>query len=136
LTNIISLFEYAQIEEIQIISKGSIDSKTLLYQYMHLFIYFIIPILGLYTQVEKTVKMPELVSPPADAELSKVQKAPATTPKRRMMASVLDAVMETTKALSPAPIKKIAEAVKVQAEAEAGPLVPIKTKVAPSEDKV
>jgi hypothetical protein len=48
MTNTISLFEYAQIEEIQIISKGSIDSKTLLYQYMHLFIYFIIPILGLY----------------------------------------------------------------------------------------
>jgi hypothetical protein len=86
--------------------------------------------------VEKTVKMPELVSPPAEAELPKVQKAPATTPKRRRMASVLDAVMETTKALSPAPIKKIAEVVKVQAEAEAGPSVPIKTKVAPSEDKV
>jgi hypothetical protein len=86
-------------------------------------------------QVEKTVKMPEILSPPAEAELSKVQKAPAATPKRRRMASVLDAVMEATKALTPAPIKKIAEAVKVQAEAEVGPSVPIETKPAAPEDK-
>jgi hypothetical protein len=50
-------------------------------------------------KVEKTVKMPEILSPPAGAELPKVQKAAAATPKRRRMASVLDAVMETTKAL-------------------------------------
>jgi hypothetical protein len=86
-------------------------------------------------QVEKTVKMPEILSPPAEAELSKVQKAPAATPKRRRMASMLDAVMEATKALTPAPIKKIAEAVKVQAEAEVGPSVPIETKPAAPEDK-
>jgi uncharacterized membrane protein YqiK len=36
------------------------------------------------------------------------------------MANVLDAVMETTKALSPAPTKKIAEAANAQAEAETG----------------
>jgi hypothetical protein len=42
-----------------------------------------------------------------------VTKAPATTPKRRRMASVLDAVMETIKALTPAPTKKDAEAVTV-----------------------
>jgi hypothetical protein len=62
---------------------------------------------------EKTVIMPEILSPPAKAEFPKVQKAPAVTPKKRRMTSVLDAVIETTKALSPAPIKKIAEAVKV-----------------------
>jgi hypothetical protein len=84
---------------------------------------------------EKTVIMPEILSPPAEAELPKVQKALAVTPKRRRMSSVLNAVMETTKALSPAPIKKIAEAVKVQAEAEAGPSVPIETKAATPEDK-
>jgi hypothetical protein len=86
-------------------------------------------------KVEKTVKMLEILSPRAEAELPKVQKAPAATPKRRRMASVLDAVMETTKALSPAPTNKIAEAVKAQAEAEVGPSVPIKTKVVASEDK-
>jgi hypothetical protein len=42
-----------------------------------------------------------------------MQKATAATPKRRRMASVLDAVMETTKALTPTPTKKIAEAVNV-----------------------
>jgi hypothetical protein len=51
------------------------------------------------------------------------------------MASVLDAVLETTKALSPAPTKKIVEATKAQAEAKvgqaeaaAGPSVPSETK--------
>jgi hypothetical protein len=81
------------------------------------------------------MKMPEILSPPAKTELSKVQKAPAATRKRRRMASVLDVVMETTKALSPAPAKKAAEAIKVQAGAEAGPSVLTKTKPAAPEDK-
>jgi hypothetical protein len=50
------------------------------------------------------------------------------------MASVLDAVMETTKALTPS-TKKVAEAVNVQAETEAGPSVPIETKAVVPEDK-
>jgi hypothetical protein len=83
----------------------------------------------------ETVIMPEILRPPAKAELPKVQKAPVATPKRRRMASVLDAVMETTKALSPAPTKKVVEAVKVQAGAEAGPSVPIETKAVAPEDK-
>ena len=79
--------------------------------------------------------MPEILSPPVEAELPKVTKAPATTPKRRRMASVLDAVMETTRALTPVPTKKVVEAVTAQVEAEAGPSVPIETKPAVSEDK-
>jgi hypothetical protein len=51
------------------------------------------------------------------------------------MSSVLDAVMETTKALIPAPTKKVAEAATAQTEAEAGPSVPIETKPTVSEDK-
>jgi hypothetical protein len=85
---------------------------------------------------EKTVKMPGILSPPAKAEFPKVQKAHAATPKRRRMASVLDAVMETTKALSPAPTKKIVEAVKVRAKTEVGPSTPIGTKAVAPEDKV
>jgi chemotaxis protein histidine kinase CheA len=65
-----------------------------------------------------------------------VQKAPAATPKRRRMASMLDTVLETTKALSPAPTKKIVEATKVQAEAKAGPSAPIETKAVVLEDEV
>jgi hypothetical protein len=58
------------------------------------------------------IKVPEILSPPAEADLAKMQRAHAVTPKRRRMSSVLDAVMETTKALTPAPIKKVAEATK------------------------
>jgi hypothetical protein len=54
-------------------------------------------------ELEETMMPLEILSPPAEAELPKVAKALATTPKRRRMASVLDAVMETTKALTPAP---------------------------------
>jgi hypothetical protein len=85
--------------------------------------------------VEKIEKMPEILSPPAEAKLPKVQKAPAATPKRRRMASVLDAVLETTKALSLGPIKKNAEADKVQDEAEARPSAPVGTKAIAPEDK-
>jgi hypothetical protein len=73
--------------------------------------------------VEKVIKTPEILSPPTETDLPKMQKIPAATPRRRRMASVLDTVIETTKALSPAP-KKIVEATKAQAEAEAGPSVP------------
>jgi hypothetical protein len=65
-----------------------------------------------------------------------MQKSPAATPKRRRMASVLDAVVETTKALTPASTKKTAEAAKNQVEAEAGPSAPTKTKAVVPEDKV
>jgi hypothetical protein len=86
-------------------------------------------------ELEKTVMIPEILSPPSEAELPKVSKSPATTPKRRRMASVLDAVMETTKALTPAPTKKVAEVVTIQAKAEARPSVPIETKAVAPEDK-
>jgi hypothetical protein len=41
-----------------------------------------------------------------------VQKTSAATPKRRRMANVLDAVLETTKVLSPATTKKVVETTK------------------------
>jgi hypothetical protein len=69
---------------------------------------------------EEIIKVPKILSPLTETKLSKVQKASAATPKRRRMANVLDAVLETIKALSPAPTKKIAEAAKAQAEAETG----------------
>jgi hypothetical protein len=57
---------------------------------------------------EETTGPQKILSPPPELELSKVSKAHAVTPKRRRMASVLDAVMESTRALTPAPAKKIA----------------------------
>jgi hypothetical protein len=71
-------------------------------------------------KVKEIIKMPKNLNPPTEAKLPKVQKASAATPKRRRMANVLDAMLETTKALSHAPTKKIVEAAKAQAEAETG----------------
>jgi hypothetical protein len=87
-------------------------------------------------QVEKVIKALEILSPPAEAELPKAQTTAAATPKRRRMASVLDDVIETTKALTTASTKKTAEAAKNQVEAEAGPSAPTKPKAAVPEDQV
>jgi hypothetical protein len=88
------------------------------------------------TELEKIVMLQKILSPPAEAELQKVTKAPATTPKRKRMISMLDAVMEKTRALTPAPVKKVAEAVIAHIETEAGPLVPAETKLATTEQTV
>ena len=68
---------------------------------------------------EESAGLPKILSPPPEPELSKVSKAPAITPKRRRMASVLDAILESTRAPTPASAN--------EAEAEAGPSVPIET---------
>jgi uncharacterized protein YaaR (DUF327 family) len=86
--------------------------------------------------VEKVIKAPEILSPPVETELPKAQKTAVATPKRRRMASMLDTVIETTKALTPASTKKTVEAAKNQVEAEAGPSAPTKSKVVVPEDKV
>jgi hypothetical protein len=84
----------------------------------------------------KAVEEPELgemvgcqKSPP-EPELPKVSKAPAITPKRRRMASVLDVVLESTRASTPAPAKENAEAATAHAKPEAGPSVPTETEPA------
>jgi hypothetical protein len=59
--------------------------------------------------------------------LPKVPRAPAITPKRRTMASVLDAVLESTRAPTPASTKEAAEAATARVEVEAGQSVPIET---------
>jgi hypothetical protein len=81
-------------------------------------------------ELEKTMVSLEILSPPAEAELPKVTKAPATTPKRRRMASVLDAVIETTRALTP-PVKKVVETVTARAKTEVGPSVPTEAEAEP-----
>jgi hypothetical protein len=81
-------------------------------------------------ELGKTVGLQKILSPLAEPKLPKVSKAYAITPKRRRMASVLDAVMESTRALTPAPAKKIVEAATTRAKTEAGPLVPAETEPA------
>jgi hypothetical protein len=70
-------------------------------------------------KIEEIMKMLEILSPPTEATVPKVQKGSAATPKRRRMANVLDVVLETTKTLSPAPTRKVAKAAKAQPEADA-----------------
>jgi hypothetical protein len=75
-------------------------------------------------KVAKEPKLQKILGPSAESELAKVAKAPVATPKRRRMGSVLDAVMEMTRALTPPPAEKVAETVTARAEIEAGPSVP------------
>jgi hypothetical protein len=67
--------------------------------------------------------------------LSKVSKAPTITPKRRRMASVLDAVLESTRASTLAPAKETTEAATVHVETEAGPSVPTEAEPAGTEQR-
>jgi hypothetical protein len=51
------------------------------------------------------------------------------------MATMLDAVVETTRALTPAPVKKVVKAVTTHTETKVGPSVPSKMKLAATEQK-
>jgi hypothetical protein len=79
-------------------------------------------------ELGESAGLPKILSPPPEPELSKVPKAPAITPKRRRMASVLDVVLDSTRALTPASAKEAAEAATTCVEVEARPSVPIETK--------
>jgi hypothetical protein len=69
--------------------------------------------------IEET-KTLEILSPSSEVTVPKAQKGSAATPKRRRMTNVLD-VLETVKALSSTPSRKIGEALKVETEAETKP---------------
>jgi hypothetical protein len=99
-------------------------------------------------ETEEITKMPEVLSPPVKATVSKVQTGSIVTPKRRRMVNVLD-VLEPTDSISPAPTGKVAEADRTQpkddakqieveatitqAKTEAGPTVPAETKLVTTE---
>jgi hypothetical protein len=70
-------------------------------------------------ELEESVGLPKILSPPPEPKLTKMSKAPAITPKRRRMASMLDTILVSTRAPTPASAK--------EAEAEGGPSVPIET---------
>jgi len=48
-------------------------------------------------EMEESAGLPKILSPPPEPELPKVSKVSAITPKRRRMASALDAVLESTR---------------------------------------
>jgi hypothetical protein len=65
-------------------------------------------------------KMLKILSPSVEITVPKIQKGLVATPRRKRMASVLD-VLESVKASSYIPSGKIAEASKIQIEAETRP---------------
>jgi hypothetical protein len=84
-------------------------------------------------ELRKSAEQPKTLSPPQEPDLPKVSKIPAVTPKRRRMASVLEAIMESSKVQTPASTpdrkgeipKKSSEADMTLDTAEAGPSTPI-----------
>jgi hypothetical protein len=62
------------------------------------------------SKTEEAAKMPEILSPSAEATVLKAEKSSAMTPKRKRMVNVLD-ILETTDSKRPSPIKKVAESV-------------------------
>ena len=83
-------------------------------------------------ELKKATEQPKALSLLQETELPRASKIPATTPKRRRMASVLDVVMESVKVQTPASapdtggeaLKKSSEDCVVQATSEAGPSTP------------
>jgi hypothetical protein len=76
-------------------------------------------------ELEESAILPKILSPPPEPELPKVSKALAITPKRKRMASVLDVVLESTRAPTPASAKEATKAATTRVEVEVGPSVPI-----------
>jgi hypothetical protein len=82
-------------------------------------------------KLEKAAEQLKALSPPCTTELSKTSSIPAKTPRKRRMACVMDAIMESMKTLTPvsaeAPSteckasKKSDEAAMVQTISETGP---------------
>jgi hypothetical protein len=70
-------------------------------------------------KIEETKKL-EILSPSTEVTVPKAQKSLAVTPKRKRMVNVLD-VLETVTTLRSTPSRKIAEASKLQSEAETKP---------------
>jgi hypothetical protein len=70
-------------------------------------------------KTEETKRL-EILSPSAEISVSTAQKGLVTTPKTKRMVNVLD-VLETVTTLRSTPSKKIAEASKLQSEAETKP---------------
>jgi hypothetical protein len=92
-------------------------------------------------KLEKAAEQLKVLSPPCITKLPKVSRIPATIPRKRRMANVLDAIMESIKTSTPAYaevhstegeiLKKSDEANMAQTVSEAGPSVSAKAR--PSE---
>jgi hypothetical protein len=77
-------------------------------------------------ELGETVGLPKILSPSAEPEMPKVSKAPAITPKRRRMASVLDTVLESTRASTPALLKRLPKLLQFALKPKLAPQCPLK----------
>jgi hypothetical protein len=68
-------------------------------------------------RIEEATKTLGILSPSTEATVLKAEKNSAITPKRKRMVNVLD-ILETTDSKCSAPMKKVAEAIKAQTEAD------------------
>jgi hypothetical protein len=82
---------------------------------------------------EKTAGLQKILSPPPEPELPKLLKAPAITPKRSRMASMLDVVMESTRASTTTPTKETAKVATAHVETEVEPSARTETEPAGTE---
>jgi hypothetical protein len=64
-------------------------------------------------KLEKTAKQLKALSPPCTMELPKPSSIPIATPRKRRMATVLDAVMEFVKTSTPASAEALSREAKV-----------------------
>jgi hypothetical protein len=69
------------------------------------------------SKTEEATKMLGILSPSTETTVLKAEKSSAITPRRKRMVNVLD-ILETTDSKCPAPMKKVAETVKAQTEAD------------------
>jgi hypothetical protein len=84
------------------------------------------------SKLEKAADQLKVLSPPGTLGLPKPSSVPAVTPRKRRMASVLDAILESVKTSAPASAKALSAQIKdtrktavvsvTNAPAEAGPL--------------
>jgi hypothetical protein len=102
------------------------------------------------SKTEEAAKMPGILSPSTEATVLKAEKSSAMTPRRKRMVNVLD-ILETLDSKRHSSTKKVTEADKTQhkvnteqikgkaatieAETEAGPEVPVETKLATTEQR-
>jgi hypothetical protein len=77
-------------------------------------------------ELEEPVELPKILSPLPEPELSKVSKVPRMTPKRRRMASVLDAVLKSTRAPTLPLQKRLPKLLQLVLKSKLGPQCPSK----------
>jgi hypothetical protein len=73
----------------------------------------------------RSIEQPKTLSPPQEPRLPKVSKIPAITPKRRRMASVLDAVMDSSKIQTPASAPDRKDEILKKSSKAGLPLIPL-----------